>query len=355
MRRLSFKTRQGISSSRIVPTQFSFLHICFWAVVTAIFLYDRRYLIVKAGLPNFIICSIMRISLLIAISYTNLYVLIPRYLVAKKYTNYAIAVISLIIGYVIIQGLYDYYLFKAILAPVKHEPEVDFIIYNLVSTLFYLILTVTLKFSIDWYQQNQVLQKTKMEKLQAEVKYLQAQVNPHFLFNILNNLYSLTLKKSDAAPGMVLKLSEMMEYILYDANENFVQLDREIKYLYNYIELEKLRQGNKADIKFEVKGNPNGYKVAPFLFLPMIENAFKHGVSKIINNPYLHACITIETNKVSFNMENNKLNFLDSRENGGIGLTNLKQRLQLHYPGKHVFEIKDDINKYRTTLQIQLD
>lgn len=341
--------------ARSSPRQFSMLHILFWVIVTIFFLIDRQYLITKAGLPHFVICSIMRISLLIAIAYINLYILIPRFLVLKRYGQYAIWVAALIIGYVCIQGLYDYYLFKAILAPVKHKPEMGFILYNLMSTFFYLVITVAFKFSLDWYQQKQQLQKMELEKLHAEVKYLRTQVNPHFLFNILNNLYSLTLKKSDAAPGMVLKLSEMMEYMLYDTDKNFVELDKEIKYLRNYIDLEKLRKGNHVTIEFNVTGNPCELKIAPFIFLPLIENAFKHGISKLINNAYLRAHLIIEHHEIWFKLENNKLNFLQKDEYSGIGLSNLKQRLLLIYPNRHTLSITDNQYIYKTELHLQLD
>lgn len=341
--------------TRSSPRQFSWQHILFWIIVTIIFLIDRRYLIEKAGLPHFLICSLIRITLLIAIAYINLYVLIPRFLIPKKYGRYASCVITLVVGYVLVQGLYDYFLFKAILAPIKHKPEMGFILYNLMSTFFYLVVTVALRFGLDWYQQKQQLQKVELEKLQAEVKYLRAQVNPHFLFNILNNLYSLTLKKSDAAPGMVLKLSEMMEYMLYDTDKNFVELDKEIQYLRNYIDFEKLRKGNHATIEFNVTGNPHDLKIAPFIFLPLIENAFKHGISKIINNAYLHAHLIIEHHEIWFKLENNKLNFLPTDEYSGIGLSNLKQRLSLIYPDRHTLSVADNQNIYKTELHLRLD
>ncbi len=130
--------------------------------------------------------------------------------------------------------------------------------------------------------------KQQFEKLRAEVNYLRVAGESPFLFNALNNLYSLTLKKSDAAPGVVLKLSGMMEYMLYDSDDTTVPLEREIQYLENYIELEKLRYGEHADIRFHTEGDTTGFTIAPLLLLPMIENAFKHGTSRTANATWLH-------------------------------------------------------------------
>jgi two-component system LytT family sensor kinase len=328
------------------------IHIAFWVVVTIIFLFDRTYLIQKRGLPNFIECAVVRISLLVGIAYLNLYYFMPKFLLRGKYFGYFVMVILSILGYIFIQSIYDLYLFGYILGPTKRSITLSAISYNILSTTWYLILTVSLKLSIDWYEQNRVLQKIKIEKLQAEVNYLRSQINPHFLFNVLNNLYSLTLKKSELAPDVVLKLSDMMEYMLYESNEAYVPLKKEISYLENYLELEKLRQGNHADIKLNITGTAKGHNIAPFLLLPLVENAFKYGVSKAVDNAYLHINITIEQQSVIFSIENNKLNFIEAGHNSGIGLSNLEERLQLLYPGKHSLQINDRTDKYYVLMKI---
>jgi sensor histidine kinase YesM len=328
------------------------IHIAFWVIVTIIFLFDRTYLIYKMGLSNFIVCAIVRISLLVGVAYLNLYYLMPRFLMRKKYVSYFTLVILSLVGYLFLQSIYDLYLYGYILGPYKRTFRFSAISYNVFNTLWYLVLTVALKLSIDWYEQNRVLQKIKIEKLQAEVNYLRSQINPHFLFNVLNNLYSLTLKKSELAPDVVLKLSDMMEYMLYESNDAYVPLEKEISYLENYLELEKLRQGNHADIKLNITGAAKGHLLAPFLLLPLVENAFKHGVSKAVENAYLHIDINIEQKQVTIAIENNKLNFIEQKENGGIGLSNLRERLQLLYPGKHTLQLNNRTDKYCVLLKI---
>lgn len=329
------------------------IYLGYWILVTIIFLYDRTYLITKASLPYFLACSVVRIALLVALAWINLNVLIPRYLFKERYVAYFGLVLALIVGYLVIQSLYDYYLFGFIVAPHRSGRLSTSLAYNFTHTSLYLLLTVALRFSIDWYEQKKLINEIRIEKLQTEVNYLRSQVNPHFLFNALNNLYALTIRKSDEAPDVVLKLSELMEYMLYESDADYVPLEREINYLRNYLELEKIRQGNHADIQLTVKGNMENCQVSPFLILPLVENAFKHGISKAVHNAYLHVNIDLNS-RLSVKVTNNKLSFQPAEANGGIGLVNLKKRLELLYPGKHTLEIVNGPVEYEVLLKIDV-
>ena len=331
----------------------SWIYLAYWILVTVIFLYDRTYLITKAGLPNFLVCSVVRISLLIVLAWTNIKWLIPRYLLKKRYSSYLGLVFLLIVGYLVLQSLYDYYLFGFVLGPHRTGQLYTSLIYNFTHTSLYLLLIVALKFSIDWYEQKKLLQEAQTDKLQAEVNYLRSQVNPHFLFNALNNLYALTLKKSDKAPDVVLKLSELMEYMLYESDEAYVPLEKEIKYLDNYLELEKIGRGNQADIRLTVEGNAENCKIPPFLILPLVENACKHGIGRATGRAYLHIRICIDK-ELRITIENSKPNSRQQGQNGGIGLFNLKKRLELLYPGEHVFQITDEPDRFHVLLKINL-
>jgi len=331
----------------------SWIYLAYWVLVTIIFLYDRTYLITKAGLPNFLICSVVRITLLIALAWVNIHWLIPFYLLRKNYGAYFWLVFLLIIGYLLIQSLYDTYLYGFVLGPGRNRELTSSLIYNFTHTSLYLLLTVALKFSIDWYEQKKLLQEAQVEKLQAEVNYLRSQVNPHFLLNALNNLYALTIKKSDNAPHIVLKLSELMEYMLYESNEAFVPLEKEIKYLSNYLELEKIRQGNEADIRMTVEGSADNCRIPPFLLLPLVENAFKHGISRAVQHAYMHITIRIDKD-MEVAVVNSKGTLKQQGKEGGIGLVNLKRRLALLYPGKHELRINDQPDKYQALLKIDL-
>lgn len=202
------------------------MHSAYWVLITGFFIYEKRYLIYKASMPYFVACVAGRIALLIIIAYLNLQYFLPRYLLKKRYLAYFTAIILSVIGYLAAQSLFDFYLYGYVVGPMRNSNLLESLSYNFFSTLWYLGLMLALKLSMDWYGQQLVIQKITVEKLNAEVNFLRAQVNPHFLFNILNNLYALTLKKSELAPDVVLKLSEMMEYMLYDSTGEKVPLEK---------------------------------------------------------------------------------------------------------------------------------
>lgn len=339
-------------SNRTVPVKYALVHAAYWILITGFFLYEKRYLIYKASLSYFTLCVVMRVSLLIGIAYLNLHYFLPRYLLNKRYGRYFSMVLLSILGYLIVQSMFDYYLYGYVIGPMRNSDLWESLSYNFFSTLWYLGLMVALKLSIDWYEQQRILQKITVEKLQAEVDFLRSQVNPHFLFNILNNLYALTLKKSDLAPDVVLKLSEMMEYMLYDSDDARVPLEKELRYLQNYIELERIRCGDHADIAFQIEGTLNGQEIAPLLLLPLVENAFKHGVGKQSEKAWLHGKVSLNRTTVEMKVENNKPVTSQSGGKGGIGLANLRKRLELLYPGRHTLQTEDNQGVYKVSLNI---
>jgi LytS/YehU family sensor histidine kinase len=323
-------------------------------MITAFFIYEKKYMIVKAGLPSFVTCVFVRLLLLIAIAYINLHYLLPRYLLTGKYLKYFFFVVLSIAGYLLVQGLFDVFLYGYVLGPMRRNFFWETISYNFFSTLWYIGIMVALKFSIDWYEQKRILQKIAVEKLQSEVNYLRSQVNPHFLFNALNNLYALTLKKSDAAPDVVLRLSDMMEYMLYDSDDTFVPLEKEVHYLRNYIELEKLRYGEHADIQLTTEGDMSSIMIAPLLLLPLVENAFKHGASRSAGKSWLHCIVKATQHDLHIIVENSKQQGdAGNSAKGGIGLANLNKRLELLYPGRYSLDIHNGADHFYVSLHIR--
>ena len=201
-------------------------------------------------------------------------------------------------------------------------------------------------------------QELETQTMQSELRFLKSQINPHFLFNTLNNLYALTLKKSDQAPEIVLKLSEMMRYMLYECNEKRVPLSKEVNYIQNYLDLERLRHGQKVDIRFEVEGQIGEQKIAPLMFIPFLENSFKHGLNNHITKGFVLIRMQVESNTVYFFIENSKPDVLpprDLRRSGGIGLVNVHRRLNLLYPENYALDIDDNPNSYVVNLKINLN
>lgn len=341
-------------SNRTIPVKYALVHAAYWVLITGFFLYEKRYLLRKANLPYFTICVVSRISLLIGIAYLNIHYFLPNFLLTKRYARYFSLVFLSILGYLILQTLLDFYLYGFVVGPLYNSRLIEALSYNFFSTLWYLGLMVALKLSIDWYEQQRLLQRIIVEKLQAEVNFLRSQVNPHFLFNILNSLYALTLKKSDLAPDMVLKLSELMEYMLYHSDEMKVPLEKEIGYLQNYVELEKLRYGDHSDIVLKIDGTPNGQEIAPLLLLPLVENAFKHGIGKQADQAWLYGNLRLDPTAVEMIVENNKPTAQSTGYKGGIGLTNLRKRLELLYPGLYRLHIEEQPTRFRVSLHISL-
>jgi LytS/YehU family sensor histidine kinase len=194
------------------------------------------------------------------------------------------------------------------------------------------------------------------EKLSAELKLLKSQINPHFLFNTLNNLYVLTLNHSKSAPLMVHKLSELMSYMLYDSNQAEVSLDKEIQYIKNYIDLEKIRYGDRLDVTLNIYGTTEGIMVAPLLILPFVENSFKHGARNQLHNGWIHIDIELQDNTLTLKVENSKPDFQDDHgKASGLGLTNVRRRLAHLYPNRHWLQLFDEQYTHMAVLKLSLN
>jgi two-component system, LytTR family, sensor kinase len=198
---------------------------------------------------------------------------------------------------------------------------------------------------------NEQLMKSKAE---AEIKLLKGQLHPHFLFNSLNNIYSLALMKSDLTADSILKLTELLDYLVYRANLDKVALSKEVQLLKNYIELEKLRYGDKLKIDEDIQMKNESLRVAPLILLPFAENCFKHGGPGQDGIFMIRILLHTQSNKLLFNIVNSKKRKNDSSAvQGGIGLDNIRQRLNLLYPGRHQLMIKDDPETYNVSLEIE--
>ena len=218
--------------------------------------------------------------------------------------------------------------------------------------------STVLKVFSDWVRYQRDRQILEKQTMQSELRFLRSQINPHFLFNTLNSLYALTLKQSEKAPEIVIKLSEMMRYMLYECNEKRVPLSKEVNYIQNYLDLEKLRHGNNVDIKFDLEGQVNHQMIAPLMFIPFLENSFKHGLKNQIEPGFVDIKMNVGIEKVGVNIENSRSQNLPSqihKRSGGIGLKNVQRRLNILYPNKHQLSISETPKTYSIQLQIELD
>jgi two-component system, LytTR family, sensor histidine kinase LytS len=200
-----------------------------------------------------------------------------------------------------------------------------------------------------------ILDKTQKEN---ELRHLKAQLNPHFLFNTLNNLYGLSVAESKQLPGLMLKLSDLLRYSLYDTNAHYVALQKEIDYLENYIELERIRLSNNAAISFDIQGDTVGCHIAPLLMIVFVENAFKHFSAIKADQAFIRIQLTIDKGVLSLDVSNSiDPGFTPARtakRGGGLGLENVRQRLNLLYPGQYHLTINKDRDIFATRLVIEL-
>jgi LytS/YehU family sensor histidine kinase len=235
----------------------------------------------------------------------------------------------------------------------------------LIVGLYFIIIVATaiklVQRSIQIQKKNIELHKKRFEteiKLkEAELKLLKAQIHPHFLFNTLNNLYGLTLEKSDDAPNLVLRLSEILDYILYRCNEKQVLLSEEIYNLKNYIEIEKVRYSEKLKLEMNFPNIVENLRIAPLILLPFVENAFKHGVSKSTGIAFVKIKLMIDGKNLTFNITNTKNPMANSNEtySKGIGLVNVKKRLDMIYPKNYILTIDGKNEQFSVNLSLQLN
>lgn len=225
---------------------------------------------------------------------------------------------------------------------------------DIFTVIMFTILAVAVRMTIEWYKTEQEKVQIEAVASQAELQNLKNQLNPHFLFNTLNNIYSLISIDKDKAQNAVIGLSKILRYVLYDNNQDKVTLDKELSFTRNYIELMSLRLTDKVGLRVNIPEHANSQIIAPLLFITLIENAFKHGVSQT-ESSFIDIDIEVHDSTVKCIVKNS---FFPKRENdysgSGIGITNLKRRLTLLYPKKHEYDISLLDNIYISTLTIQL-
>jgi sensor histidine kinase YesM len=291
----------------------------------------------------------------IGVVYVNYNYLIPEYLLTKKYFLYLLLALG-VAGIAMPLEVTVLYL-NLQEAPAQQAELLTERTGHFVFLFIILLVSTIIKIIKQWVEQERIQQELERKNLQSELSFLKSQINPHFLFNTLNSIYALSLKKSDDAPDIVLKLSEMMRYMLYRSEDKKVSLADEIQYINNYLALEQIRYADKAQIDFVCTiVQPEQYEIAPLIFIPFLENAFKHGLSQSIVAGYVTSLLEIgEDGVLEFTIQNTKTTERDERYfKGGIGLTNVKRRLELIYPNQYVLDIEDTDSLYIVTLRLEL-
>ncbi len=325
------------------------LHVLFWLIVLTYFAWGfgaktsfaTSFCNILIYLPGFMLTV-----------YSLIYFLTPRFLFKKKYGYFfagLLVVLLLCLGYSeLVQMVIKSKVFNG-LTMNEGRGVLPFIHIGGIAIAINL-----LKY---WYQQKQQTLEAEQKKTAAELELLKSQVHPHFLFNTLNNLYSHVLDQSPEAPEIVLKLSHLLRFMIYESSVPLIPLTREIKLLQEYISLEQLRYGDRLDVSFAITGPVEGKQITPLLMLPLVENAFKHGTSNQTDQCWISFDLHITEDGMHFKLVNSKnsIQTTASNENKGIGLLNVKRRLELLYNGRYTFATEEDTEVFIVNLEIQWD
>lgn len=284
--------------------------------------------------------------------YFKVYWLIPKYLVPKKYVHYTVSLVVLIVVWGFIIGTLEPWIDKHWFNEMSDKETTPLI--GIFAMAFIMLLTTLLNLSYRWFIQLSKIKQIENDRLQLELSLLRNQINPHFFFNTLNNLYALSLEKSDQTSEVILKLSEMMRYTIYDCKEDTVAIASEVAYLENFIALQKMRHHNRGQISFEKDITINRLQIAPMILIVFLENAFKHGFDLLEKDAFLKIELTVKENLLHFFIENN-FNEADQNKSIGIGLENVKRRLSLIYPNTHELTIVKENTLFRVDLKLHIE
>ena len=303
---------------------------------------------------------ITRVPICMLVTYVNLYLLIPFFYEPQKYFIYALGVISLLL----FAGILQRYCAYAIWVP--WDKIHDKAHFSLEKTNFWIplrflkdaiknipimVITMLIKLMRNAFENEKNLREVQEEKYTAELSLLKAQINPHFFFNTLNSLYGLTLKGSEKASKVVLHLSDLMSYMLYEASADKVLLQDEISHLENYIKIEQLRFADRLDVSFQYSGEMDGILITPLLLLPFVENAFKH--SLIDGSGWITINLKVVGRQLYFKVDNS-YQLPVAPLKGGLGLKNVKRRLSLTYPSLHELSLNPNNGIYEADLKLSL-
>ena len=302
--------------------------------------------------------NLIEFSLHIPLVYFNLFILVPRYVLKQKYIQYTIALLISLFGIYLLKTTLTYYLISENIWPEAnreyHPFEINHIVAVCIGELYVLAMASSVYLTLTWLRERERNRSLRENQFKIKLKYLENQIQPHFFFNTLNNLYALSLESSDKVPDVIIKLSNLMEYVLYDIKgTKFVPLIKEIDYIQNYIEIEKLRFEN-VEVTINLESNIEDIKVPPLLFISLVENTFKHGGLNNKNLKIKINCKVIGNKFLHFEILNNFVISQNLNPKSGIGLVNTKKRLKLIYRNNFSLEHKTKLNYYIIRLQIPI-
>ena len=303
----------------------------------------------------------------IALSYMLMYFVIPRYLLKQKYLLTSVWVIISFIGAAVLSTILSATIIPEIRNAILHDNVNYYLRYRATANIQLSLLAglrggitiagiaAAIKLMKHWYVKEQRNLQLQKENAEAKLQLLKAQVHPHFLFNTLNNIYAHTQNTAPVASQLVMGLSDMLRFMLYECNQPLVPLTKELKMIQDYITLEQIRYDDHLDVHIDLPAETNNLGIAPLLLLPLVENCFKHGTSHMLEQPWLNLQVTLEQNRMYVKLMNGKINEVPNNNHIGIGISNVRKRLDLLYAGKHELTITDEEDVFIVNLWLQLE
>ena len=301
--------------------------------------------------------------ILMGLAYGVLYYFLPRYISrTKNFIGTTILLLLFVSFLAVINYIFLILIFSIStrLGYFNQMPKMSFIIPVWARLILFNYPTVVgfalaIKILKNWYLKQKETAQVGREIINGELQLLKAQVHPHFLFNTLNNIYSFIINDSNDATEALKKLSTLLRYIIYECDQPLVQLEKELKMIRDYIDLEKIRYGKNFNMSLQVQGNGSNKMISPLLLIPFLENSFKHGASQMLTHPWINLDITILEHELQFILSNSKPAIAGEKTmSNGLGLRNVKKRLSILYKDTHALNITDDIMSFSVSLKVPI-
>lgn len=329
-------------------------HIVFWLLQVAVF--SLVWLSSNYNLSRDLFHGLLWVPLNMLFCYPLAYWILPKFLLKEKYVQF-----SVITFFWAAAGFFMNYLFRAHIfipfqeymeyAKIARDPWAPSSYLKMSTTAGIMCMIILFK---HWIKKQQQWLQAEKDKTTAELELLKAQLHPHFMFNTLNNIYGFSLQNSPKTPELIIKLSSLLSYMLYDCKADTVLLEKELEVMKNYIGLEKERYGDNLEISLNFYGEIKNRSIAPLLLLPFLENAFKHGTSEQVEKAWLSVDLSVKEDILKCKIVNSK-NELAIVSERGIGLENIKKRLAFLYPGKHELILNDEGDFFIVALSLEFD
>jgi len=330
------------------------LHLSFWVLYFSYRIYDLyEYL----GLEKAIMFTGLPMLFNLMASYIHYFFVLPILFRDKKWSTYLVWLLALLMSITCFRIVVENPVFARIASNENYYKTIKLtrVVSTVWDTMAFLIFTGMIRFVLDWFVLENKKKQLENEKLVAELNYLKSQINPHFLFNTLHNLNYLVYSGSKNATEVIIKLSNIMRYMIYEAGKEHVLLSSEIDYMNDYIHLESIRLNQSFQLDFHVHGPGENTKIAPLMLITFLENAFKHGVSDQETNCWIKVNLIISDAQLMYQVSNKKVKANSQNKlKSGFGLDNVKKRLELSYPSKYLLKVNDNEETYNIDLTLQL-